>query len=62
MPRYKLLIEYNGAPFVGWQVQHNGVSVQGVLTAAVAAFNTGARRDCPGCVLDRAIRSRISTG
>jgi tRNA pseudouridine38-40 synthase len=38
MPRYKLLIEYNGAPFVGWQVQHNGVSVQGVLTAAVAAF------------------------
>jgi tRNA pseudouridine38-40 synthase len=38
MPRYKLLIEYNGAPFVGWQVQHNGVSVQGVLTAAAAAF------------------------
>jgi tRNA pseudouridine38-40 synthase len=37
MPRYKLLIEYDGAPFVGWQVQHNGVSVQSVLTAAVAA-------------------------
>jgi tRNA pseudouridine38-40 synthase len=38
MPRYKLLIEYDGAPFVGWQVQHNGVSVQALLTGAVAAF------------------------
>src|SRR5450755_5171120 len=38
MPRYKLTIEYDGRPFVGWQVQDNGVSVQGVLTAAVTAF------------------------
>src|SRR5262252_1173473 len=38
MPRYKLTIEYEGTPFVGWQAQDNGTSVQGVLTAAIAAF------------------------
>ena len=38
MPRYRLTIEYDGAPFVGWQMQENGVSVQGVLTAALGAF------------------------
>ncbi len=42
MPRYKLTIEYDGTPFVGWQVQDNGVSVQGAITEAIAAF-TGER-------------------
>jgi len=47
MPRYKLTIEYDGTPFVGWQVQDNGLSVQGVLTDAVAAF-TGERATISG--------------
>jgi len=38
MPRYKLTIEYDGTPFVGWQSQDNGISAQAVLTEAIAAF------------------------
>ena len=40
MPRYKLTIEYDGTPFVGWQMQDNGVSVQGVIADAVFAFTS----------------------
>ncbi len=38
MTRYKLTIEYDGRPFVGWQRQTNGTSVQQSLEEAVQAF------------------------
>ena len=31
MHNYKLLIEYDGTDFVGWQFQKNGLSIQGIL-------------------------------
>lgn len=36
--RYKLVIEYDGTPFCGWQSQRGGGAVQDVLNAAVKAF------------------------
>ena len=42
MPRFKLTLEYDGAPFVGWQRQENGLSVQEALEDALFAM-TGER-------------------
>lgn len=39
MPRYKLTIEYDGGPYVGWQHQENGRSVQQAVEEAVRAFS-----------------------
>ncbi len=35
MPRIKLKIEYDGTDYVGWQVQKNGVSIQGEIEEAL---------------------------
>ena len=41
MPRYKLTLEYDGAPFVGWQRQSNGLAVQEVVERALHAVSGG---------------------
>ena len=49
MPRYKLVIEYDGAPFRGWQRQAEDATVQGAIEAAVARFaGEEARLTCAG--------------
>ena len=42
MTVWALLVEYDGAPFVGWQRQDNGASVQQVLEDAASHLSHGA--------------------
>jgi len=52
--RFRLTLEYDGGPFVGWQRQDNGPSVQGALEAAIEKLSgervtvTGAGRTDAG--------------
>ena len=39
MQRYRIKIEYDGTPFVGWQIQKNGLSIQEVLQDAIFFFS-----------------------
>src|SRR5579863_9192468 len=38
MPRYKLILEYDGTGLVGWQRQNNGLSVEEIVETAVERF------------------------
>ena len=44
MPRYRLLLEYDGGPYCGFQTQADLPSVQGSLERAIAAFSGEAPR------------------
>src|SRR5476649_1562855 len=41
MTRWALLVEYDGTPFVGWQRQANGLSIQEVFEQAASHLNAG---------------------
>ena len=43
MYRYKLTIEYDGTPFVGWQRQANGLSVQEAIETAIERMSSERR-------------------
>ncbi len=39
MPRFRITIEYDGTPFVGWQEQSNGLTVQAEIGEAIFKFS-----------------------
>ncbi|WP_421953086.1 tRNA pseudouridine(38-40) synthase TruA [Pelagibacterium sp.] len=58
MPRYKLTIEYDGTPFVGWQRQADALSVQEALETAIEAFSGEAVRTQTAGRTDAGVHAR----
>ncbi len=55
MTRWALLLEYDGAGYVGWQRQENGVSLQALL-------ETAASRLCGGAPVGSTVAGRTDAG
>ncbi len=58
MPRYALKVEYDGAPFAGWQRQADQPSVQGAIEAALAKLEPGDHRIAAAGRTDAGVHAR----
>ncbi len=62
MTRFALTIEYDGRPFMGWQRQAHGPSVQQTIEEAIHRFTAEDRFRCsaPGAPTPASMRSRCA--
>lgn len=58
MPRYKLTIEYDGTPFVGWQRQADALSIQEAIEIAIEGFSGEAVRTQTAGRTDAGVHAR----
>lgn len=58
MPRYALLVEYDGGPFSGWQRQVGLASVQGAIEDALAKLEPRAHRIAAAGRTDAGVHAR----
>ncbi|HUL58940.1 MAG TPA: tRNA pseudouridine(38-40) synthase TruA [Anaeromyxobacteraceae bacterium] len=58
MPVVKLVLEYDGTRYVGWQVQPNGPSIQAEVERALAALHEGPRRVTAAGRTDAGVHAR----
>ncbi|MGP6088243.1 tRNA pseudouridine(38-40) synthase TruA [Antarctobacter jejuensis] len=58
MPRYALLVEYDGRPFAGWQRQADQPSVQAAIEVALARLEPGAHTIAAAGRTDAGVHAR----
>lgn len=58
MPRYALLVEYDGRPFAGWQRQADQPSVQAAIEAALSRLEPGAHTIAAAGRTDAGVHAR----